>query len=45
MIFRSSVMRAIMRSWTSSSLTLDERIANINGVLRYERPAHGHDEL
>ena len=24
-------------SWTSSSLTLDERIANINGALRYER--------
>ena len=24
-------------SWTSSSLTLDEHIANINGALRYER--------
>lgn len=32
-------------SWTSSLLTLDERIANLDGALRYERPARGHDEL
>ena len=28
----------IDRSWVSAQLNLDERIANINGQLRYERP-------